>query len=115
MEQVADRPEAVSTLRTVGQQMWAAIHDLTLGDREPGGATPHLEAERLAIQSLTERELEIMRLVAQGLDSQRIARRLYISERTERNHVANILAKLGVHSRLEALIACLRHAVVDLQ
>lgn len=74
-----------------------------------------LDAERLAIACLTERELEIMRLIATGLDGQRIARRLYISERTERNHVANIFAKLGVHSRLQALVACLRHGAVDLE
>jgi DNA-binding NarL/FixJ family response regulator len=71
-------------------------------------------ADRSAIESLTEREVEIMRLMAQGLDTHRIARRLHISERTERNHVANIFAKLGVHSRLQALIACLRHGAVEL-
>ena len=70
---------------------------------------------RLASEMLTERELEVLRLVAQGLDSQAIAQRLHISERTERNHVANILRKLGVHSRLQALIFCLRHGLVELK
>lgn len=56
-----------------------------------------------------------MQLVAQGFDSRTIARRLYISERTERNHMANILAKLDVHSRLQAVLFCLRSGVVELR
>lgn len=66
------------------------------------------------IEALTDREVEILSLLAQGLDSRTIARRLYISERTERNHVAHILAKLAVHSRLQAVVVCLRHGVVEL-
>ena len=67
-----------------------------------------------ATATLTRRELEILRLIARGLNSQAIARRLSISVRTERNHVASILAKLGVHSRLEALVTCLRAGVIKL-
>jgi DNA-binding NarL/FixJ family response regulator len=55
-----------------------------------------------------------MRLLARGLDSRAIAGRLFISERTERNHVANILAKLGVHSRLQAVLLCLRSGLIEL-
>lgn len=68
----------------------------------------------LASGSLTERELEILRLIAQGLDSRAISGHLTISQRTERNHVANILAKLGVHSRLQALLVCVRDGVIEL-
>jgi DNA-binding NarL/FixJ family response regulator len=70
--------------------------------------------DREAIDTLTDRELDVLRLLAQGLDSQAIAGRLHISERTERNHVANVLGKLGVHSRLQALVFCLRYGVVDI-
>ena len=44
-----------------------------------------------------------------------MAARLYISPRTQRNHVANILGKLRVHSQLQAVIFGLRHGVVDLR
>ena len=70
-------------------------------------------AERRRIESLTPREREVLQLLATGLDSASIARRLYISPRTERNHVANILAKLEVHSQLQAVVFALRHGVVE--
>ncbi len=51
--------------------------------------------------------------VAEGLDGKEISERLHISLRTERNHMASILAKFGVNSRLQALVFALRHGVVD--
>jgi DNA-binding NarL/FixJ family response regulator len=69
--------------------------------------------ERRLIESLSPRELEVLQLLAAGLDSASIARRLVISPRTERNHVAKILAKLDVHSQLQAVVFGLRHGVVD--
>ncbi len=52
---------------------------------------------------LTGRELEILTLVGEGMTSREIAERLYISENTVRNHVRNILDKLGLSSRFEAV------------
>jgi two-component system response regulator DegU len=49
-----------------------------------------------------------------GLDSEGIAQRLHISPRAERNHMANILKKLEVHSQLQALVFALRHGVVEI-
>jgi DNA-binding NarL/FixJ family response regulator len=88
-----------------------AIAGLVSRDRAGRGED---DVARRAIAGLTGRELEVMRLVAHGLDSQEIAKRLQISERTERNHVAHILSKLGVHSRLQALLVCLRSGAVEL-
>ncbi|HEX2098499.1 MAG TPA: PAS domain S-box protein [Rubrobacteraceae bacterium] len=68
-----------------------------------------------AIASLTPRERELLEALAEGLDGKGIAERLGISTVTERNHVANILTKLGVHSRLQALLFALRHGIVDLR
>jgi DNA-binding NarL/FixJ family response regulator len=70
-------------------------------------------ADRRAIETLTNRELDVLRLLAEGLDSRAVAGRLHITERTERNHVANVLTKLGVHSRLQAVVFCLRYGVVE--
>ena len=56
----------------------------------------------------------MLQLLADGLDSRGIAARLHISPRTQRNHVANILAKLQVHSQIQALTFALRHGVVEI-
>jgi DNA-binding CsgD family transcriptional regulator/nucleotide-binding universal stress UspA family protein len=68
--------------------------------------------DRAAIEQLTPRELELLQALAEGLDGGAIAERLHISRRTERNHFTNILNKLGVHSRLQALVLALRYDVV---
>lgn len=62
---------------------------------------------------LTRRELEILQLLAQGLSNEVISRQLYISPTTTRNHIQNILGKLGVHSKLEAVAHAVRAGYVD--
>jgi PAS domain S-box-containing protein len=69
---------------------------------------------RQAIERLTPREREVLQALADGLSSQAIADRLQITTRTQRNHVANILTKLGVHSQLQAVLFALRYEVVEL-
>jgi two-component system NarL family response regulator len=63
---------------------------------------------------LTERELEVLKLVAQGLNNRAIARRLFISENTVKNHVRNILEKLQLHSRMEAVMYAVREKLLDI-
>jgi PAS domain S-box-containing protein len=60
------------------------------------------------IRSLTSRERDVLRLIAKGESAKGIATRLHISPTTARNHTQRILAKLGVHSKLEALAVALR-------
>jgi PAS domain S-box-containing protein len=62
--------------------------------------------------SLTPREIEILGLLAHGLNTVRVAERLRVSRATVRNHVQNILDKLGVHSRLEAVAYATRPRLV---
>jgi DNA-binding CsgD family transcriptional regulator len=88
--------------------------DVTERSGQPA-ARPRDGAERRAIAELTARELEILQALAEGLDGQAVADRLGISRRTERNHVAHILAKLGVNSRLQALVVALRNDIVELR
>jgi two-component system, NarL family, response regulator LiaR len=64
-------------------------------------------------QPLTERELEVLQLVAQGLSNQDIARRLVIGERTVATHVRNILSKLHLASRTQAALYAIRAGVSD--
>lgn len=71
------------------------------------------EAQR-AIEQLTSRELEVLRLLAEGLSDKEIARRLYVGVGTVRSHVVNIFGKLGVHSRLQAVVFAARHGLVDI-
>jgi DNA-binding NarL/FixJ family response regulator len=63
------------------------------------------------LQALTDREREVLVLVAQGLSNQQIADSLVISERTARTHVSNILSKLGVASRTQAALLAIREGV----
>jgi two-component system, NarL family, response regulator DevR len=67
-----------------------------------------------AIEQLTARELEVLQALADGLSDREIAERLYIGIGTVRNHFVNIFNKLGVHSRLQALVFALRHGVVKI-
>ena len=63
---------------------------------------------------LTERELEVLRLVAKGHNNREIARQLFISENTVKNHVRNLLEKLQLHSRMEAVMYAVREKLLDL-
>ena len=69
-------------------------------------------AEVKLVESLTRRELEVLRLMAQGASIDEIAASLTISVLTARNHSANIARKLGAHSRLETVLLGMRHGLV---
>ena len=62
---------------------------------------------------LTERELEVLRLVATGMSNREIASQLYISENTVKNHVRNILEKLHLHTRMEAVMYAVKEKLLD--
>ena len=64
---------------------------------------PRLEGSNALVEPLSERELEVLRLLAAGLESPEIARELIISVSTARTHIKNIYGKLGVHGRVQAI------------
>jgi DNA-binding NarL/FixJ family response regulator len=64
---------------------------------------------------LTGREIEVLKLVATGKNNRDIARVLFISENTVKNHVRNILEKLQLHSRMEAVVYAMREKILDLE
>ena len=68
-----------------------------------------------AIDRLTPRERQVLQSLAEGLDSKEIAAKLNITVETERTHMVNILNKLGVHSRLQALVFAARHGLVEIR
>lgn len=69
--------------------------------------------ERPSIEPLTGRELEVLRALAEGLTTPEICERLSISRNTLRTHVQHIMAKLHVHSKLEAVTVALRYRIID--
>ncbi|MEX2407355.1 MAG: LuxR C-terminal-related transcriptional regulator, partial [Actinomycetota bacterium] len=62
---------------------------------------------------LSDREWEILRLLAQGRRNDGIATALFISPQTVQTHVRNVLGKLGVHSKLEAVALAVKHGQID--
>jgi two-component system nitrate/nitrite response regulator NarL len=72
-------------------------------------------AARQAVERLTPREKEVLQALAEGLESREIAEKLNVTVETERTHMVNILHKLGVHSRLQALVFAARHGVVQIR
>jgi NarL family two-component system response regulator LiaR len=65
----------------------------------------------LITSKLTDREIEVLRLIAKGLNNTDIADRLFLSEGTVRNHVSTILAKLGVSDRTQAAVIAIQHGL----
>jgi DNA-binding NarL/FixJ family response regulator len=63
---------------------------------------------------LTNRELEVLEQIAQGLSNREIADILYISEKTVRNHITNIFQKLGVSDRTQAALFAIKHNIVNI-
>jgi DNA-binding NarL/FixJ family response regulator len=72
------------------------------------------DRQQVPTPRLTERELEVLKLVAQGLNNREIAKQLFISENTVKNHVRNILEKLQLHSRMEAVMYAVREKLLDI-
>lgn len=68
---------------------------------------------RPAGHTLTPREVEVLSLLAEGASNPVIAERLFISPHTVRNHVQNVITKMGAHSKLEAVAAAVRGGIVD--
>ncbi|WP_029214957.1 response regulator [Kallotenue papyrolyticum] len=66
------------------------------------------------VEPLTEREIEVLRALARGESNRQIADRLIVSEKTVKAHVSNILGKLGLQSRTQAVLYALRHGIVSL-
>jgi DNA-binding NarL/FixJ family response regulator len=73
------------------------------------------ERQQLPAPRLTDREMEVLKLVAQGLNNRDIAKELYISENTVKNHIRNILEKLHLHSRMEAVVYAVREKLLEIK
>jgi DNA-binding NarL/FixJ family response regulator len=70
--------------------------------------------EMIGREELSQRELEVLALVAQGKSNKEIAQHLFISDKTARNHVASCLGKLGARDRTEASTTAIRRGLIRL-
>lgn len=107
--------EIVASLR----RLWAgeplhAPHELVALLREVGEEQARDRAVRDAFTRLTPREHQVLVALATGLGDKEIATHLGVRQETVKTHMANVFAKLGVESRMQALIAAVRHGVVRL-
>jgi DNA-binding NarL/FixJ family response regulator len=74
-------------------------------------SNPQVQSDTPTRVPLTPRELEVLRLMAAGLENAQIAEKLVISPRTARNHVASILAKLQMENRIQAAVYAVKHGL----
>jgi DNA-binding NarL/FixJ family response regulator len=73
------------------------------------------EQQQLVAPRLTEREMDVLRLVAKGLNNRDIGQELLISENTVKNHIRNILEKLHLRSRMEAVVYAVREKLLEIK
>ena len=73
------------------------------------------EKQHVPVPRLTPREMEVLQHVAQGMNNREIAKALFISENTVKNHVRNILEKLHLHSRMEAVVYAVHEKMLEIK
>jgi two-component system NarL family response regulator len=96
-------------------ELLAAIRVVSTGQKYIPASVGAKLAERVSILQLSPRELEVIRLMTTGKSNQEIGAALQISEGTVKYHVNNILSKLGVSDRIQAVITALKRGIVSLE
>ena len=107
-----DQLIAAVRLVRAGDALLAPSITRRLIERYAAGRAPG--SHRREIDSLTEREADVLRLMARGLGNQEIAEKLFVSEATVKTHVAHVLDKLGVENRVQAVVAAYESGLVAL-
>lgn len=110
---IGDIVEAVKRLRA-GEALLSPDEVIEMLRKVSRQRHEELEAQK-AIDRLTRREREVLQALGEGLDSKDIAEKLHITVETERTHMVNILNKLDVHSRLQALVFAARNGLVEIR
>jgi two-component system response regulator NreC len=107
-----DLVTAIRTVREGGVFLYPALAKSLVRDYM-GRATEG--SERAALDGLTEREQEVLKLIADGSTNQEIANQLTISVKTVERHRANIMGKLNLHSRTELVKYAIRKGLIDVE
>jgi DNA-binding NarL/FixJ family response regulator len=104
-----ERDELITALRSVaGGELLLAAEDLT---RSLRGISPSAPGMKDLIEPLTEREMEVLKLLSTGLNNRGIAAILFVAESTVKTHVEHIIGKLGVSDRVQAAVWAARHGI----
>jgi len=110
---VEEVPEAIRAV-VQGQSLISPSMASKLLNEYTSLARRAAEKQQFPTPALTQRELEVLKLVAKGQSNREIGDELYISENTVKNHVRNILEKLHLHSRMEAVIYAVRERLLSI-
>jgi len=97
------------------EELLRAIREVHAGRRYLDAAVALLLAERVSHRTLTNRELEVLRMVAKGLGNKEIAAALNIAEVTVKLHVSHVLEKLNVNDRTQAATVALQRGIIPLE
>jgi DNA-binding NarL/FixJ family response regulator len=99
---------------TLAEKIVGVIREVAAGGRPIPPEVAQRLTDRMFQAALTSREIEVLHLVAKGMRNKEIAAELKISDDTVQGHVKNILAKLSVHDRTEAVAVAIRRGIVHL-
>jgi DNA-binding NarL/FixJ family response regulator len=105
--------DVVSAVRSANAGETLLPRSVIMGIAQRVAAARDRGTERRQVEPLTPRELEVLRALTEGLSTPEICDRLFIAPNTLRTHVQNIMGKLRVHSKLEAVAFALRHRLVE--
>jgi DNA-binding NarL/FixJ family response regulator len=95
------------------EELLAAIRTVAKGQKYIPPAVGAKLAERMSTPQLSDRELEVLRLLAKGKSNKDISATLHITENTVKFHVNNILSKLGVNDRVQAVLVALKRGIAS--
>lgn len=112
---VEEIAEAVRNVFTGQSQISPSMATKLLSEFQTMVKKEDKPTQAAASPRLTEREMEVLKHVAKGLNNRDIAKELYISENTVKNHIRNILEKLHLHSRMQAVVYAVREGMLEIQ
>jgi DNA-binding NarL/FixJ family response regulator len=122
MTRAVSARQLAEAIRAVAAGYWVALPDLpptrpsaTDAAGPPPAPPEHDDHAELLLRSLSERERQILAMLARGWSNRRIAETCLLSLNTVRTHVQNVLVKLGVHSKLEAATLAVRQGLVSIE
>ena len=89
-------------------EVLARAAELSIGTNARGGNAPRAVRDESALKGLSEREVDVVRAIADGMTNAEVSATLFMSEGTVRNHISSILAKLGLRNRTQIAVFYLR-------
>jgi two-component system NarL family response regulator len=113
LDEVADTVRAVDGGQSLINPSMAGklLTEFAILARREAASEPR---QQVPAPKLTDREMQVLKLIARGMNNKDIAKELFISENTVKNHVRNILEKLQIHSRMEAVMVAVREKLIEL-